>query len=390
MKRKMAAGIGMGLLLLAALAVYAAWRQEGKTDNILTVASYRADILEEYETPAPVSPSESVKKRVSVKNEGSVDIFVRVSVTKQFGVRQGDGSFQKNPELDPDMIEISFNRTSWEQREDGWHYYRKVLTAGETTQEPLMESYTLSAKAGNEYKGMDAQIVVTMESVQAEGGALAAWGLTENDLGLTGQGTLKATTTGAEFLGKEQGFRFDAENTDLFASFKELSPGCARTQRILVKNGSGEEVELFLRAEEISSAGGDAKDAALLQKLMEEYAVIRISGTDGTLYEGPVCGSGGDASMKENISLGKFSAGESRMLTVTLSLSPDMGTEYEGMTGHVAWIFGATGEDGDTVEADVPKTGDPSRIWLWILLAAGALAFAAALQGRRAFGRNGG
>lgn len=38
-------------------------------------------------------------------------------------------------------------------------------------------------------------------------------------------------------------------DTDLFASFKNLTPGCARTQIIELENRSSEEVQLYLRAE---------------------------------------------------------------------------------------------------------------------------------------------
>lgn len=57
---------------------YAFWTIQSRTDNVLTMASYKAQIVEEYNVPAHVNPSETVKKKVHVKNEGTVDILVRV------------------------------------------------------------------------------------------------------------------------------------------------------------------------------------------------------------------------------------------------------------------------------------------------------------------------
>lgn len=377
---------------------YAFWTIQSRTDNVLTIASYKAQIVEEYNVPAHVNPSETVQKKVHVKNEGTVDILVRVSVTKVFGVRDADGKLRTADGLNPDMIEISFNSRFWEQKDDGWFYYREILRAGETTREPLMESFTLSAKAGNEYRGKDAEIIVCMESVQADKDAASIWKVRLEELGIVFPKAPAAEKTAVTYLGKAQGFTTNSRNTDLFAAFKNLTPGCGRTQKIAVENKSMETVEIFLRAEQTEQESMSDEQIRLVRQLLTKYAVIEITEGGRLLYRGAVCGSPdsadsggaapvqtsqagaapGSASMLQDISLGQFAAGRSRDLTVKLSLSPEMDNRFQKLTGKVAWIFSARGEDGSVTKMQVPVTADSTRILMWAALLVTS-AFAAAI-----------
>lgn len=436
-------GRKIGVILLTVLFVlsvtfmgYAFWTIQSRTDNVLTMASYKAQIVETYKMPAHVNPSESVEKRVHVKNDGTVDILVRVSVTKAFGTRDADGTLHAEAGLDPDMIEIKFNDRLWKAQDDGWFYYKEILRAGERTQEPLMESFTLSAQAGNEYRGKDAEIIVCMESVQADRDAASVWNTRLEELGIVFAKAPAAEKTAVTYLGREQGFTTNTKNTDLFAAFKNLTPGCGRTQKILVENKSAENVEIFLRAEQTEQETMSAEQAELVRRLLTEYAVIEITEGKRLLYRGTVCnalpgrltsaraaGRNGAApvqaqtaqngaapvqvqtaqngevpvqaqtaqnraapgtSMLQDISLGQFAAGSGRNLVVKLSLSPEMDNRLQKLTGKVAWIFSARGEDGKVTQLKVPVTADSTRIMMWAaLLITSALAAAIAVWAER-------
>lgn len=377
------------LLLIPAMAgllgilAYGSWLVQRSTDNFLTMASYKAGIVEEYAVPPHVDPGQTVDKRVQVKNEGTVDILVRVFIKKAFGTRDRYGMFQEDPSLDPEVIEIACNNTDWAAHPDGWFYYRRILKAGQST-EPLMESYTLFSGTGNAYKGKEARIIVTMESVQAEGDALSAWNVTWKDLGIRRPSGYQTKETKVTYAGRTRGFEIDASGTDLFVSFKNLVPGCARSQNITVKNTSGEEAEIFLRAEETGQGSMSEKQRRLVRQLLEKYAQIEVREGERLLYQGAVCGEDGQASMRRDISLGSFTAGASRRLTVRLSLSPEMDNEYQELTGKVTWVFSARGEDGEMVQASVPKTGDDTDVVLWsALLAACSVILTLAAKGKR-------
>ena len=375
-RRKRAAVLVVGILLtLSAMTtvVHAAWSVPGTTWNFLTMSSYETKIVEEYEIPESVNPSQEVTKVVNVKNTGTVDTLIRVSVEKMFGTRKEDGSFLEDKTLSPEMIEIDFNQKWWVKKEDGFFYYRDILRAGEITHEPLFSSYRISEKAGNEYRKKDAQIVVKMESVQAKGDAVGLWGKSYQELGIQRPAAQVGLDTSVHYLGKEGGFDITRNRTDLFASFKNLSPGCARTQKIMLYNDSTETVELFLRAEATGQEAMDSQQLQMIRQLLNQYGIIKITGEKGLLYHGPVSGVGESGNnMKHNISLGKIKAGKSRTLTVTLSVSPDMDNRYQELTGKVKWVFTAQGENPSyqwPVSVIMPpKTGDFTEIGIWLAL----------------------
>lgn len=333
--------VSMGIM------AFAYWQVSGDTDNILTMARYQNRIVEEYEIPEHVDPGMETDKVVNVKNTGDVDTIIRLSVEKAFGTKRADGTFEKDETLNPEMIEISYNTTAWTQKDDGYFYYKDILKAGTTTKEPLFTSYTLSEKAGNAYKGKEARIIVRMESIQAEGNAVSLWGMTYKDLGITEPKAPKAAVSSVVYLGKEKGFDITSKKTDLFAGFKNLFPGCSRTQKIRIENDSDEEVEIFLRADTAKQDKMSDRQRQLVKKMLETYASIEITHGDRTIYEGPVYGNldKKNNTMKHDINLGRFKAEDEKELKVKLSMDPAMDNEFMELIGKVKWIFTAEGDD---------------------------------------------
>ncbi len=376
-KKAVLALLAMTLCFSLAGMVYGSWMAGVSTENLLTMDSYKASIVEDYDPPQHVDPSGEVTKRVNVRNDGTVPILVRVAVTKMFGTRSDNGEFTEDPSLDTDVIELHFHDKFWEKGADGWFYYRDILRAKETTKEPLMESYTLSQYAGNEYKGKEAQILITMESIQAEGGASSLWKTAPKETRRVEAEVPQAQDTGVIFLGRERGFSFAMDGTDLFSAFKNLSPGCARLQRITVRNESAEDVEIFLHAEKAEQVSMTAEQRELVRQLLEKYAVIEVTEEGRVIYQGPVSN---ENSMRTDISLGQFSAGSGKELDVKLSLSPQMDNRYQKLTGKVQWIFSARGEDGTVLQATAPQTGDISYPAMWAaIFAVSGITLSAAL-----------
>lgn len=374
--RKIHKWIWLGMAALACAmfltaGVFAYWNVTGTSINVLTSSAYRAQIEEEYEIPEHVNPGTSVDKKVNVVNCGTADMLVRVRIEKMFGERDANGVLKEDPALNPELIEIVYNQNFWKYL-DGYWYYTEVLLAGEKTKEPLFEQYTISEKAGNAYKGKDAEIVVIMESVQAEGDAVSLWGIEKEDLGISYIADTENTVTSVTYKGKEEGFSFGSSDTDLFANFKNLLPGCARTQKIAIKNASAAAMELFLRAETASQENMSEKQRQLVELLLSKYAVITIKQNEKILYQGPVNGNLNRAgqSMGQDISLGTYEAGKEGELIVTLSMSPEMEHDMQLLCGKVKWIFTARGEENAEAETSAvyPKTGDDMPIWQFGML----------------------
>lgn len=359
----------LALILACSSSVLAYWNITGKTTNLLTMNTYRAELAENYQPPDQVWPGSTVTKEVNVSNTGNVDCFVRVRFTKAFGTRAEDGTFLPDDSLDTKVIELTCNDTFWMEM-DGFWYYKDVLKAGETTREPLFESFHISESAGNEYFGKEAEIFVNMESVQAEGNALELWGISRQILGISESISETEQEACVEYRSRGEGFVFTGLGTDLFTSFKNLLPGCARTQQIMLINSSGESVDLYLHAQAAQQEGISEEQLMLIQKLLTEYAQIQICREDQILYSGPVDGNlTGTTGIRMDeagkLYLGTLAAGEERSLTVTLQLSPEMENEYQSLTGKVDWVFTAQGED--SAAASVPKTGDDTELLIPVI-----------------------
>ena len=361
MKRKLSKiiiAMSAACYLFSSVTAYAAWTSSGQTDNYVSMGSYKTSIVEEYTQPQHVDPSETVDKIVNVKNSGTVGTFVRVAIEKKIGDMDADGNFVTDETLDPEMILITYNDTVWKDGGDGYFYYLKELKAGETTEEPLFKSYTFSAEAGNAYKKKVANIIVKMESVQAEGNAISIWGKSTSDLGIQyKEAEQTAEPTNVTFLGKEEGFDITSKKPDLFTNFKNLMPGTSRTQVIKLANTANKDVEFGLKAEAVEQEKMTDEQLELVDKLLNEYATISIENDGSTVYDGAV--SGKPDMQNKSINLGTVKAGASKDMTVTLKLSPEMDNRYLDLLGKVRWVFTATGEDEPvSTPVNTPKTGD--------------------------------
>lgn len=361
----------LGICMLSGSVILGYWKINGRSGNILSMASFQNQIEEMYQIPSHVDPGQTVDKVVHVKNTGTTDSIIRVKIRKMFGTTGEDGNFREDLQLDPEMIQISCNTASWKYRPDGYYYYTDILKAGTRTKEPLFETYTLSTEAGNEYRKKEARIVVLMESVQAQDALEDVWGVTRRELGMTEVKGHNAEQTEVAYLGQKGGFAITESGTDLFSSFKNLTPGCARTQVIELKNKSSEEIQLYLRAEAGKGKSPDRETEKLVKELLEQYAVIEITGPQGVVYQGPVSGNlnGGKNTMKDDIYLGTLRGNESRKMQVKLALSEEMDRKFCQLTGKVCWVFTAKGgSDGKYISSGSPSTGDRTEMGMWIAL----------------------
>ena len=206
-----------------------------------------------------------------------------------------------------------------------------------------MDSFILSTDADNRYKNKEARIIINMESIQAEGQAMKTlWGFSEKELGITYQPCV-CEEVSKVVLGKDGKLKFEGTDTDLFMNFKDLQPGCSRSQVIGINNQWNSRIKMMLRAEKTTQEKMTEEEQKLLDELLAKYALITVKDGTKTLYQGAVDGNldGKGWSMQKNISLGTIEAGKGKNLNVTLSVSPDMDNRYQNLLGKVKWIFTA-------------------------------------------------
>ena len=147
-------------------------------------------------------------------------------------------------------------------------------------------------------------------------------------------------------------------DSDLFENFKGVMPGDVITQRIIVKNNSGKEVRIFLRADPVEEKHRDFLDQMNLQVRCKDEQIFDAATSE-------------TAQLTENTLLGAFKAAGSTELVLTLTVPYDMGNEYMATMGIVPWTFLVE----EVIDDDTPHTGDSFELGTWLL--AGGMILAA-------------
>lgn len=377
------------IFTFAVSGVLAAWQAKGETINKISMASVNGSVLETFESGLTVYPGTVTEKVVNVKNTGNTDCAVRVKVEMLWGSEHDEnGNLISDQILSSDNIQITYNSVDWYYSEtDGYYYYKGILAPGETTSSPLFKEFTVSEDTGNEYGGKEANIRVQMECIQAGDNSLSMWGVDEKELGIDYSSKKPASAdTAVVFMSPDDGFRFDADEGDLFHNFKNLVPGDSVTQVITVKNEYSKNVEIFFYAETTDQIYATDETRELIDKLLKEYAFITITDEQGkVIYEGPVWGnldkSGNTVSLKDPVSLSTFAANQSRKYIVSLSMDPKADNELHYLLGLVKWIFYAEGAEGSADGGKKP--GDAFGFELYIIIMAISGAMSAFLIAKR-------
>lgn len=100
--------------------------------NSFTIGYVETKIEEDYTPPHKLKPGITFPKKVTVKNTGPNDCYVRMLVTFS------------NSQME-NVCSIDYNKTDWRKDEqDGYWYYNSLLKSGETTK-PLFTTVTISS-----------------------------------------------------------------------------------------------------------------------------------------------------------------------------------------------------------------------------------------------------
>ncbi|MBS6518221.1 MAG: hypothetical protein KH353_08535 [Clostridium sp.] len=165
-----------GIALLAALTVGigstgAVIRHQVNLKNEISTDTVEVEVEEELKDDNPDDWTKP--KKVSFKNPGSADVFLRVTYSETWTAEDGTLLSNKMPDESKDVASKIVNSQNWEYNEaDGWYYYKKVLPAGSTT-ESFMEQVdfsnidSLEESLKNTYKGAEYEIHFQAEAVQA-------------------------------------------------------------------------------------------------------------------------------------------------------------------------------------------------------------------------------
>ena len=114
--------------------------------NLFRVGAYKTTMTESFVSPDNWQPCDEAAKIVKAKNEGSVNVAVRLKY-KEYWRNAAD---TENLPLEKDGVRLARivfqNEDDWELRSDGYYYYKEELAPGEETSS-LFEKVVLDCQA---------------------------------------------------------------------------------------------------------------------------------------------------------------------------------------------------------------------------------------------------
>lgn len=160
--------------IIAALSAYgsiAYFTAQDNAQNVITAGNVKIELRQKTvspdgETIVPpgdqlgVMPGGEVSKIVEVKNTGSKEAWVRVSVDKAIELAYG-------AEGDEDLSLVTFDlNTEYWTEKDGFYYYTKPLPSGQIT-EPLFTTVSFDKMMGNQYQNSKAILTLNAYATQS-------------------------------------------------------------------------------------------------------------------------------------------------------------------------------------------------------------------------------
>lgn len=118
-----------------------------------------------YTDPSSIMPATSVSKIVTVKNSGTLPVYVRIKLDK---VISNESELPESLRGTwKELVSCNFNTTEWTYK-DGYYYYDEALISGETTA-ALFDKVAFAASMGNDFANKTISFSVISEATQANG-----------------------------------------------------------------------------------------------------------------------------------------------------------------------------------------------------------------------------
>jgi len=161
------------LALLVGLAAYgtvAYFAGEAHVTNVVTTGTVDVELIETWnpEDGQNVMPDQTVSKKVEVKNTGSADAWVRVSVATSAKDASGASLDTRLISLVGTDVTDQAGKQVWIPGEGGYYYYYQPLPAGNMTALPLFTAVKFDGQMGNEFQGATILVDVAAQAVQSK------------------------------------------------------------------------------------------------------------------------------------------------------------------------------------------------------------------------------
>lgn len=147
---------------------YAALTDSDQKQNEFRVGNLQTSIEEEFDPPTIFEPDKEYLKKVTIKNTGEQDIFIRVLALPVLTKAQANGSLTLLPATvdgPTPILSIDYNLTDWTNGNDGYFYYKKKLLKGEQTTKLFTKVKMNQANITEEYEGVLLSFEVKVEGI---------------------------------------------------------------------------------------------------------------------------------------------------------------------------------------------------------------------------------
>lgn len=147
---------------------YAALTDSDQKQNEFRVGDFKTSIEEVFDPPATFEPEKEYLKKVSIKNTGEQESFIRVLALPVLTKKQPNGSITLLPATTDGpapIISIDYNINDWIDGKDGYFYYKKKLTKGESTTNLFTKVKMNQANITDEYEGVRLSFEVKAEGI---------------------------------------------------------------------------------------------------------------------------------------------------------------------------------------------------------------------------------
>ncbi|OEG14703.1 hypothetical protein BCR23_12340 [Enterococcus quebecensis] len=149
---------------------YAALTDKDQKQNEFRIGDFQTSIEEEFDPPANFEPDKEYLKKVSIRNTGEQESFIRVLALPVLTKKQVNGTTQllvATVEGPTAVLTIDYNLTDWFDGKDGYFYYKKKLIKGESTTNLFTKVMMNKGNITEEYEGVFLSIEIKAEGISS-------------------------------------------------------------------------------------------------------------------------------------------------------------------------------------------------------------------------------
>lgn len=133
---------------------------DAKENEFKTDFQFKVNLVDKFEPPTEFFPEQRVDKKVTAKNTGDLDAFVRVMV---FPVAVDQERIPLPVNSDVEVKYNNLNTTEWLDGEDGYFYYLAKLVPGEESA-ILFDGVTFTVEPATKGDYQDANFSIEVKS----------------------------------------------------------------------------------------------------------------------------------------------------------------------------------------------------------------------------------